>query len=169
MRKRPRPPKKGADEVIKKITDDELQNLLLHVVGLLKSIRDERKTLKKTLYSGFNKSNDLRLSTFLGMMKKFKMTPYEFFVLLESSLPLPSKPIQMAYFVITYQVTIDGKQGPTGTQGATPIYNPNAVKGRLEKIFREKNPDAKQVAIVILNKEKVDKDTYWEAQKGFNP
>jgi hypothetical protein len=70
--------------------------------------------------------------------------------------------------VITFNVTIDGaKDLHVGTIGAMGNYNSDLIKGTIDKQYRIDNPDAKSIAVSILNVEIVPQEKYNEASKNF--
>lgn len=62
--------------------------------------------------------------------------------------------------------TVNGKTH-TGTIGATGDYNPNAVKRVVSEQYRIDYPDAKNVAVVILDVKEVSSEQYKEASKSM--
>jgi len=73
----------------------------------------------------------------------------------------------MKYRVITFVGTIDGNQLEAGTIGTMGDLNPNVIKDTVTKQYRVNNPNAKNIAIVILNVEEVTSEQYNEAAKNF--
>jgi hypothetical protein len=76
----------------------------------------------------------------------------------------------MYYFIVTYQALIDGGNMQTGIIGVdspTNTHQPNRVKDAVKKHYRNKFPNAKNVAVVLLKKEAVTKEKYFEASPGF--
>jgi hypothetical protein len=68
---------------------------------------------------------------------------------------------------------VDGTNIESGTAGvASPTVNdhhPNLVKNTVSKQYRAKYPNAKHVAVVILEAKKVSKDEYYAASPSFIP
>lgn len=77
----------------------------------------------------------------------------------------------MGHFVIEFIATINGLQVERGKIGSVSgdenDYQPNSVKKTIEQHYRNIIPDAKSVAVVLHNVQKVSSEQYYEQSKSF--
>ena len=77
----------------------------------------------------------------------------------------------MSHYIISFLVVIDGKHtehGQIGSVSSEPgDYKPNKVKKTIDEQYRKRFPDAKSVAIKILEVVTVTSTEYVEASKKF--
>jgi len=70
----------------------------------------------------------------------------------------------MNYYILTYQVTIDGKVQEAKERIAvlsnTEDYRPNQAEDRIMEEFKRKNPASKVVATLIGEPEVISRENY---------
>lgn len=76
MRKKPRPPK-DTSFVPRQLAEEDIKKILVQI-GLLLKATSER-TIKKRLHPHYEKGGDMRLSTLLRFLAKYKLSATEFF------------------------------------------------------------------------------------------
>lgn len=74
------------------------------------------------------------------------------------------------YYIITLQVIIDGGEPficITGRNSDNEDYKPNIVKDGIKRKYHNDYPNAVQIAVVILNVEKVTKGDFIQKSNNF--
>ena len=69
----------------------------------------------------------------------------------------------MNYYILTYQVVIDGKiQDPVriGVESKSTDYRPNQAKDRIIEEYKRKNPSSKITAVLVGKPELISKENY---------
>ena len=73
----------------------------------------------------------------------------------------------MKHFVISFLVTVDGVETLAGKIGAIVDYNPNVTKSTIERQYRKRHPQARAIAVVIIDVEPVTEEQYAVASPFF--